>query len=326
MSGKFDDATRMFLQRAHEQSELSSPALTMPELRERAHRNDLRFASFDFVIDESTLTVPARDGSELRVDVYAPAEPPIGEILYFHGGGWVFGELDFYADIAQQLAVLSGCRVYVAEYRKAPEHRFPTAAHDAIDVWEFLAGTSAQRGSLPLVVMGDSAGGNLAAVVVQHAPLQMAMQVLIYPVVSAKCDSESYLADAGDTLLSANQMRWFWDKYLPEVESRADARAALLDADEIVATAPTLVVLAEHDVLFSEGEAYAQRLAELGTQVKLLAVPGQIHGFMTIRAPFPAAYFVLGELATAIRSRCVSVGASANTSTSTPMYGEWITL
>jgi acetyl esterase len=188
-------------------------------------------------------------------------------VLYLHGGGWVLGDLESVDAVCRALANASRARVVSVVYRLAPEHPFPAALEDA------LAAADAHQ---PDVVAGDSAGGNLAAVVARKRRLKL--QLLIYPVTDAGVNTPSYGEFDGRYGLTADAMRNFWRLYLNGSEG-LHPDASPLRADDLSGVAPAYVVTASHDVLRDEGEAYAAALERAGVPVTLNRVEGTIHGF-----------------------------------------------
>ncbi len=220
--------------------------------------------------------------------VLTPIERPAGVIVYYHGGGWVIGSIDEADTVARKLAERTSCAVVLAGYRLAPEHRYPVAVEDS---WAALEWTGERLDGLagagaPLFVAGDSAGGNLAAVMALRARDRggppLAAQILIYPVTDADFDRPSYTDPANQVLLTREAMTWFWDHYAPDPARRAEADASPLRADDLSGLPPAVVLTAEHDVLRDEGEAYAERLREAGVAVNVMRHEGQMHGFFTL--------------------------------------------
>lgn len=233
------------------------------------------------------------DGS-FAVRLLWPTPDPDALIVYYHGGGWVVGHIDDYDALARTLARDTGCVVALVNYRKAPEHPYPTPVNDALEgaAWA-EAEVSARLGRrLPLIVAGDSAGGNLAAVVAQESASNAApvvdLQVLIYPVLDNSLDTSSYLDPANDLLLTRDYMEWFWDQYVPDPADRAKATASPARAKSLSGLAPAVIIAAEHDVLHDEGEAYARRLRIEGVEVTYRVFSGQMHGFFSLHHVIPA--------------------------------------
>ena len=227
------------------------------------------------------------DAGGVPVRVYRPAgDGPFPVAMMFHGGGWVIGDLAT-AD-CQSREICRGANVLVVsvDYRLAPENRFPAAAEDcyAATVWAAAHAADYDGDASRLAVVGDSAGGNLAAVVAQmardkHGP-RIAFQLLVYPVTDGvSFDTASYRDNAEGYLLTTDSMHWFWNHYAPDVEQRRDPYASPLLAGDFANLPPALVMTAEFDPLRDEGEAYAQRLLAAGVHAELVRYDGFIHGF-----------------------------------------------
>ncbi len=227
----------------------------------------------------------AADGGSFTVRVLVPAGDIGALVVYYHGGGWVIGNVNEYDNLARTLANSLHAAVVNVDYRLAPEHRYPAAADDAWTAlqWAHTEAAEIAGGPVPLIVMGDSAGGNLSAVVAQKARDAggpgLAAQVLVYPVTDADLDNDSYTDPANQLMLTREGMIWFWDHYAPELASRANPDASPLQASDFAGLPPAIVVTAEHDVLREEGEAYAERLRAAGVPVVHRRFPGQMHGF-----------------------------------------------
>lgn len=225
------------------------------------------------------VAVVASDGYPIPVRVLTPSDSPRGVLVYYHGGGWVVGNPDQFDTLARQLAAGTGCTVVLPDYRLAPENIYPTAADDA---WDVLNWTAKQFPDLPLLVSGDSSGGNLAAVVAQQAARaggpEIAFQALVYPVTDSDTENATYLDPANQLMLDKKAMDWFWDLYTPDKSTRSNPNVSPLQGD-VVGTAPAVVLLAEYDVLRAEGEAYAAKLEAAGVPVQMRVFDGQMHGF-----------------------------------------------
>jgi len=203
------------------------------------------------------------------VRVYEP-EGARGTVAYLHGGGWVMGNLDSVDAVCRRLAVESSARVASIDYRLAPEDPFPAALEDS------LAAVRALDGGL--VIAGDSAGGNLAAVIARKLRDRFQLQLLIYPVTDAGVNTPSYAEFDEGHGLTAAAMRRFWNLYL-NGGSGLDPDASPLRAQDLTGVAPAYIVTASHDVLRDEGEAYASALERAGVPVTLKRLEGTIHGF-----------------------------------------------
>jgi acetyl esterase len=255
---------------------------------------------------DHTLTGP--DGGEFRVRVLVPPGEVSSLVVYYHGGGWVIGNIDEYDALGRHLATRLGAAMVMVDYRKAPENRYPAAAEDSWAALQWAASHLAEiaGGQVPLIVMGDSAGGNLSAIMAQRARREggpeLARQVLIYPVTDADLDNDTYRDAENQLLLTRESMIWFWDHYAPDPASRRNPDASPLQAADadLAGLAPAVVLTAEHDVLRDEGEAYADRLRAAGVPTESRRFPGQMHGFFTMVGVLPGAAdgldYVCGQL------------------------------
>jgi acetyl esterase len=227
--------------------------------------------------------------SQIPLRVYRPAGVPPATALpvyvYFHGGGWVIGDLETHDVICRQLTAESGASVISVDYRLAPEHKFPAAVDDAWAATRWIVAHAGELGvdAGRLAVGGDSAGGTLAAVVALMARdaggPKVALQVLIYPVTDLGAEAKSYADFAEGYMLSRDSMRWFSAHYLTGKEEAGDWRASPLRARSLAGLPPALIVTAGFDPLRDEGEAYAARLRDAGVAVDYVCFGGMIHGF-----------------------------------------------
>jgi len=262
-------------------------------------------------------------GGFVPVRVLVPTGPPRGVIVYYHGGGWVIGGLADYDRLGRLLAQRTGCTVVLVDYRLAPEYRFPTAVDDS---WAALLWADEHRAELadpaspttgPLIVAGDSAGGNLSAVMAMRARAAggpaIALQVLVYPVTDSDLGSTSYLDPANQLMLSRDSMAWFWDHYAPDPESRLHPDAVPLRSANFADLPPAVILTAEHDVLRDEGELYATRLLKAGVPVRHQRFAGQMHGFFTMTDVLPGAGEALDYVAAAIEEHLAGEAVTAGT-------------
>jgi acetyl esterase len=228
-------------------------------------------------------------------------------LVFFHGGGWVIGDLDTHDGICRSLANAAGCVVASVDYRLAPEHRYPTAVDDAFAATRWVAAEGPRLGidARRLAVGGDSAGGNLAAAVTlmgrERGGPPLAFQLLVYPVTHHAFDTPSYQECAEGYLLTRNAMRWFWGHYLRHPDDGRAPHASPLLAPDLAGLPPALVITAGYDPLRDEGEAYAARLGEAGVPVTLTRYPGMIHGFFRMINLVDQARAARDEAATALR-------------------------
>nr|WP_255525438.1 alpha/beta hydrolase [Mycolicibacterium sp. BK634] len=227
-------------------------------------------------------------GDTVGVRVYRPsASAPLPILVYAHGGGFVFCDLDSHDGLCRSLANLVPAIVVSVDYRLAPEHRWPTAAEDVLAVSRWAAAHAPELGGDAgrIAVGGDSAGGNLAAVTTLMARDRggptIAAQLLVYPVIDADFDTESYQRFGRGFYNPRLALQWYWDQYVPDVGDRRDPYAAPLHGN-LSGLPPAVVVIAGHDPLHDEGIAYADALTAAGVSTTRCVFDGGIHGFMTM--------------------------------------------
>jgi acetyl esterase len=225
----------------------------------------------------------------LRARQYWPADSaPLPLVVYFHGGRFLSGDLDSHDAICRLLALAAGCRVLAIDYRLAPEHRFPAAAHDAALALQWALGLG-----IPVAVAGDSAGANLAAgAALAHRAPPLRCQLLVYPMIDATCSLPSYAAFAEGYGPGAADMQRGWREYLPAGADPRDPLASPLFASAFDGAPPALVLTAEYDTLRDEGEAYARQLG-----VTARRYPGTIHGFFTMPGILQVARLAIADAA-----------------------------
>lgn len=207
-----------------------------------------------------------------------------GVLVWFHGGGWVLGSVEGSDPQARALAVASDCLVLSIDYRLAPEHPFPAAVEDCLAATAWAAEQAASLGAAGVAVGGDSAGGNLAAVVAHLARdrggPRIDVQALVYPVLAHEPDTHSYRAYADGHWLTAKAMTWFWRHYLPAGQDSADPMVSPLLAARLDGLPAAVIATAEYDVLRDEAEQYAARLSAAGVPVQMRRYEGMLHGFV----------------------------------------------
>ncbi|MFT8245085.1 alpha/beta hydrolase [Roseomonas sp. BN140053] len=240
-------------------------------------------------------------GREVPCRLYVP-ETPVGLCVQFHGGGWVLGELDDFDAFLREFARRSGCAILAVNYRLAPEHPFPAALDDAAAAIGWAAEEGVRELGLPagLVLLGDSAGANIATV----SALDLAdrvgirLQVLFYPVVDADFTRPSFRDFGEGYLLSSADMRWFFRHYAAPEQWR-DPRIAPLHRADLAKAPPAWIAVAAHDVLADEGRAYARALAAVGVPVQLRDCGDLMHGFARMYAMADSANAAMDDAAAA---------------------------
>ncbi|MDW8470228.1 MAG: alpha/beta hydrolase [Burkholderiales bacterium] len=249
-------------------------------------------------------------GGPIPVRAYRPQGADDGArlpaLVYFHGGGWVIGDLDTHDVVCRTLANGARCAVFSVEYRKAPEAPFPAAVEDAIAATAWVAANAAALGAdaARLAVGGDSAGGNLAAVTALAArdagAPNLVLQLLIYPATDQRMGHASIERNGEGYLLTKAAMRYFRGHYLPRESDWLDWRASPLLAPRLAGVAPAFVLTAGYDPLLDEGRAYAERLRGEGVAVEYRCYEGMVHGFITMGRVLEAAHAALADCAAAL--------------------------
>jgi acetyl esterase len=248
------------------------------------------------VVDE---TVETTDGQSFPIRVLTPTVQPRGTVVYYHGGGWVLGDIDAFDTLARTLAHAANVRVVLVGYRLAPENPYPAAVDDS---WQALEWVAAQRkvwGHAPIVLAGDSAGGNLAIATAVRAAAErelVSAVLLVYPVTDTDTTRPSYVDPDNQLLISKRSMEWFLTQYVDDA-SRADPRVSPVRYGDLSGFPPTAVILAEHDPLRDEGEEFADLLVSAGVSVRRSLFHQQMHGFFQMINVLPASNAAIKWLA-----------------------------
>jgi acetyl esterase len=264
------------------------------------------------VAEVHDLAVPG-PGGDIPVRVYVPEETE-GTLVFIHGGGWVVGTLDSFDGVCRALARRARMTVVSAGYRLAPEHPYPAAFEDCLAVVDW-AGSGSGAPLVPpgpMVVAGDSAGGQLAASVAIRARDEgpaLAAQVLVYPITDSLMSSQSMRDFAEGYYLTADGMAWYWDLYVGSARHRPRPEFSPLHADDLSGLPPALVITAGYDPLRDEGEAYARRLEDAGTPVTMRRFDGMLHGFVRFTAVFDSAGVALDEIGVFARATVAAAKA-----------------
>jgi acetyl esterase len=243
----------------------------------------------------------------IPVRIYRPGSSDLPVLVYYHGGGWVIGSIESHDGLCAQLAIDARCVVVSVDYRMAPEHPFPAAVDDALGAFFWVRDRAQELGGDParVAVGGDSAGGNLSAVVSQQCAALGEpgpyLQLLIYPATDLSRESPSYATYGEGFYLTRGRMKWFKDLYVP-VEERADPRASPLLDEELAGQPPAHVITAGFDPLRAEGRAYADALEAAGVSVTYENYEGVIHGFVNMVGLMPAARTAYDDLVKTFRA------------------------
>jgi acetyl esterase len=252
--------------------------------------------------------IPGPSG-DIPIRLYYPAgNAPFPVLVYFHGGGWVIGDLDTHHGFCHALAKTSGCLVVAVDYRLAPEHRYPAAVEDAYAATKWIAENSELIQADPdrFAVCGDSAGGHLAAVVSlmardRNGP-RIDLQILIYPITDCSFGTPSYEENREGYMLTRDLMKWFWNHFINTESEADDPYVSPLRAKSFSDLPQALILTAEYDPLRDEGEAYANKLQGAGVNVTLTRYPGMIHAFIRMTAQLDKANEALDQVAGILRS------------------------
>ena len=255
------------------------------------------------------LTIPG-PGGELPVRVYRPDGDgaPWPVLVYFFGGGWTLGNLETGDGVCRRLTNAARCATVAVQYRLAPEHKFPAAVRDCLAGTAWVAANAGDLGvdAARLAVGGDSAGGNLAAVVALLARDRggpaLAHQLLVCPITDYQADTPSMREVTGERFFNPNSVRWYWDHYLASPPDGANPLASPLRAADLSGLPPATVITAEYDPLRDEGELYAARLRDAGVPVDLTRYAGMMHGFFTMSAVLDGARLATEHAADRLRA------------------------
>lgn len=309
LSQKLDPGVRALIEAIEALGEPALETLSPSEARKQSSESLVPVAGvLEPLRSIENLRIPGPAG-EIPIRVYTPdASAPRPAMVYFHGGGWVLWDLDTHDVVCSAIAHRAGAVVVAVDYRLAPEHKFPAAVTDAYAATKWVSANAARLGidAARITTGGDSAGGNLAAVVClksrdQNGPA-IALQALVYPVTDlSSMATPSYLEFAEGYQLSKAVMEWFRDHYLADPSAARDPYASPLLAPDLRGLPPAAILTAECDPLCDEGEAYGERLAEAGVPVTCTRYAGMIHPFFSLSGAIPRALDAIQQVADAVR-------------------------
>ncbi|MCW5620982.1 MAG: alpha/beta hydrolase [Burkholderiales bacterium] len=290
--------------------------LTPDQAREQYQLRVAKLSTREEIFRSHDRRIPG-PGQELTIRVYQPREAKPGErfpiLVWFHGGGFVIGNLDTHDHGCRALATQADCMVVAVDYRLAPECKFPGAVDDCLAVLRWLALHALELGGDPtrMAVGGDSAGGNLAAVCAILARNdgypKIAFQLLVYPCTAPEPETPSHRQFADGYILTRNAITWFYKHYVRSPKEFYDFRFAPLVAEDLSNLPPALVLVAGYDPLRDEGVDYARRLIEAGNRVTLVNYEGMVHGFLLMGGAIDAARRALTQCAVALREAFAAV-------------------
>jgi acetyl esterase len=234
-------------------------------------------------------------------------------LVYFHGGGWVIGDLDTHDTLCRELANGSGCAIVAVDYRLAPEHKFPAGIDDAVAAYRWLQAEATELGVDParIVIAGDSAGGNVAAVAAQllrDEDRPPCLQWLIFPATDFSFDTASNRSCGEGFMVTRAAMEWFRGHYLNGQADIGDPRASPLKANDLAGLPPALVYTAGFDPLRDEGQAYADRLTAAGVKTIHHEFESLIHGFVGLRGTVQAAARAMDDMVAGLRHELAQLG------------------
>ncbi len=254
------------------------------------------------------LSAPGPHGGAIPLRLYRPAASakPAPALVYFHGGGWTIGDLDTHDVLCRELAQRSGCVVVAVDYRLGPEHRFPAAVDDCVAAtrWVHVQGAALGIDGARLALGGDSAGGNLAAVVAlslrDGGGPQAKLQLLIYPATDMRAVAPSHTTNGQGYVLTADSVAYYRGHYIAERAQWEDWRASPLLHPDLSRLPPALVITAGFDPLRDEGRQYADALSKAGVATQFVCFERQIHGFITMGRVIAEADTAVGLCARAL--------------------------
>ena len=235
------------------------------------------------------------EGGEIRGRVLTPKGAAQSVMVYYHGGGWVIGNIDDYDLVGRHLAEKCNAIVVMVDYRKSPEHKYPVPMQDCYAALNWVEANRKKIGAdkLPLIVAGDSAGGNLATVMAQKSVAEngpkIDLQVLVYPITDGRMETASFTAEDNQLFLNAELMTHFWDQYCDPAE-RLNADVSPILADDVSQIAPAIILTPEFDILVDEGKAYADKLDAAGKLVAYKSFAQQMHGFFAMPDALPVGF------------------------------------
>jgi len=243
-------------------------------------------------VEDTTFPVGPTGLVRIRIVRPADAASTLPVVMYFHGGGWMLGDVETHDRLIRELAYEIQAAVVFVDYDRAPEAKYPIANEQAFAATQYVADHGRELGLDPtrIAVAGDSAGGNMATVVAlmatERGGPRLVFQLLYYPLTDASMSQQSYATFAEDFWLTTKAMEWFWDAYLPDRAARSGVTVSPLGAtpDQLRGLPPTLLVVSENDVLRDEGEAFARKLMHAGVPVVCLRYQGTIHDFVMVNA------------------------------------------
>lgn len=303
---KLDNAAVQFLKAVAETPKIPLDQLSVQDVRNTAKLLAKNFGTGPEIGEIKDQEIKYSKGT-FDIRILKPKGPPTAIIVYYHGGGWVIGDIDSYLSFSRYLVHKSNAIVLMVNYRKAPEHPYPAAVEDAYEslLWANNFNKSNYNDALPLIVAGDSAGGNIAAVVSQLAREkngpEITIQALVYPVTDYNLNTDSYINPDNQLFLTKEMMIWFWNQYEKNESKRTDSLLSPLRASSFVGLPPAVIFTAQFDPLRDEGVRYAQALINDGVTVIYRNYEDQFHNFFAMVEMIPKALDAIDFLAHSIQ-------------------------
>lgn len=288
-----EPSTRAFLEKINKQD--GTPIYELSPKDARNVLSGLQAAEVaKLPVDIEDLEIPVGPQGQVSIRIIRPKgnSETLPVVMYFHGGGWVLGGKDTHDRLVREIANGASAAVVFVNFTPSPEAKYPTPIEEAYAATKYIAenGKNYSLDTSRFAVAGDSVGGNMAAAVTllakERGGPKIGYQVLFYPVTDANFDTQSYQQYATGIWLTREAMKWFWNNYLPDEETRRQPTASPLQAsiDQLKGQPPALVITDENDVLRDEGEAYAHKLIQAGVTVTAVRYLGTIHDFVMLNA------------------------------------------
>ncbi|SRR6266481_2198744 len=308
-----DEKTSWFLKFLRDAGRPDISEVPVEEARANDARLQAMFCPAKPEAEVAELVIPAGPKNNLRLSIVRPCgiQEALPAVMFFHGGGWILGDSETYDRFMREIAVGSKAAVVFVEYSRAPEERYPVPLEECYAATQWIAehGHELNIASRRIAVLGDSAGGNMAAAVAllakQRGGPNISAQALIYPKTSATFNTPSFEQFATGYFITSQTSRWFWRQYAPYNAADREPAACPLEAsiDELKGLPPAMIIIAECDVLRDEGERYARKLVQAEVPVTCTRYLGVVHGFLCINAlaETPAARSAMGQITAMLR-------------------------
>jgi acetyl esterase len=301
----YDPQVRAFLDKLAKANVRPTCTLTPEQLRRGLKRNTL--ASQEAIAQVEDKLIAGAEG-QIAIRIYRPKKgETLPILLFFHGGGFVMGDLDSHDDLCRKLANGAGCLVVAVDYRLAPEHRFPAAPEDCYAALCWVAANAAHLGGddRRIAVCGDSAGGSLATIVAlmskERAGPKLLFQLLYYPGTDLRIEAHKDDEEHNSAYFDKRTLDWFNEMYVSSEADRLNPLGSPILANDVRGLPPALIIVAQYDPLRTDGEHYAHKLRDKGVAVQVSYYEGMLHNFLTFNPPFEQAKKAIKEGVNALR-------------------------